>query len=149
LKERSRAKSVLTDILNGMALNGGVNVLVPYRPGDGKLLPGSPGSANISHRLHPAAHRAARLSMTKPGAMDSRAAMDLEESLQRLEELIELLKKKAAGCDDAYHKGFTKGVCMALLMLQSKTPAARTGKRTKSTTPSSPSKPKRGQLDLF
>ena len=53
------------------------------------------------------------------------------------------------GCDDAYHKGFTKGLCMALLMLQSKVPIAQAGKRTKTTTPSSPAKPKRDQLDLF
>jgi hypothetical protein len=75
--------------------------------------------------------------------------MDLEASLQRLEEHIELLKRKADGCDDAYHKGFTKGLCMALLMLQSKVPIAQAGKRTKTTTPSSPAKPKRDQLDLF
>jgi hypothetical protein len=75
--------------------------------------------------------------------------MDLETSLQRLEELIELLKKKADDCGDAYHQGFTKGVCMALLMLQSKAPVARTGKRAKATTPSPPAKPKRDQLDLF
>lgn len=75
--------------------------------------------------------------------------MDLEESLQRLEELIELLRRKADGCDDAFHKGFTRGVCMALLMFQSKVPAARSGKRAATSPPSPPAKPKRDQLDLF
>jgi len=75
--------------------------------------------------------------------------MDLEESLQRLEERIDLLKRKADDRGDAYHQGFTRGVCMALLMLQSQSPAARTGKREKSVTPSPPAKPKRDQLDLF
>jgi hypothetical protein len=75
--------------------------------------------------------------------------MDLEESLQRLEELIELLRRKADGCDDAFHKGFTRGVCMALLMFQSKVPAARSGKRAAPSPPSPPAKPKRDQLDLF
>lgn len=75
--------------------------------------------------------------------------MDLEELLQKLEEHVELLKRKADDCGDAYHKGFTKGVCMALLMLQSKGPVARTGKRAKTATPSPPAKPKRDQLDLF
>jgi hypothetical protein len=81
--------------------------------------------------------------------MESKAVMDLEASLQKLEEHIELLKRKADGCDDAYHKGFTKGLCIALLMLQSNVPIAQAGKRTKTTTPSSPAKPKRDQLDLF
>ena len=75
--------------------------------------------------------------------------MDLEESLQRLEECIDLLKRKADDRGDAYHQGFTRGVCMALLMLQSQAPAARTGKRAKSANPSPPAKPKRDQLDLF
>jgi hypothetical protein len=81
--------------------------------------------------------------------MESGAVMDLEASLQRLEEGIELLKRKADGCDDAYHKGFTKGVCMALLMLHSKLPVAQTGKRAKKTTSSPPATPKRDQLELF
>ena len=75
--------------------------------------------------------------------------MDLEESLQRLEERIDLLKRKADDRGDAYHQGFTRGVCMALLMLQSQAPAARTVKKEKSVTPSPPAKPRRGQLDLF
>ena len=87
--------------------------------------------------------------MIKTGSMESGAAMDLEASLQRLEEHIEHLKRKADCCDDAYHKGLTKGLCMALLMLQPKVPIAKAGKRTKTTTPSSPAKPKRDQLDLF
>lgn len=87
--------------------------------------------------------------MIKTGSMDSGAFMDLEESLQKLEGQIELLKRKADGCGDAYHKGFTKGVCMALLMLQNKVPVARPGKRAKTATPSPPAKPKRDQLDLF
>jgi hypothetical protein len=75
--------------------------------------------------------------------------MDLEESLQRLEEKIELLQRKADGCDDAFHKGFTRGVCMALLMFQSRVPETRAGKRAKPSPPSPPAKPKRDQLDLF
>jgi hypothetical protein len=81
--------------------------------------------------------------------MESGAAMDIEESLQRLEEKIELLQRKADGCDDAFHKGYTRGVCMALLMFQSKAPETRAGKRAKSSPPLPPATPKRDQLDLF
>jgi hypothetical protein len=81
--------------------------------------------------------------------MESGAVMDLEDSLQKLEEQIELLKRKADDRGDAYHQGFTRGVCMALLMLPSQAPVARTGKRAKRATPSPPAKPKRDQLDLF
>ncbi len=75
--------------------------------------------------------------------------MDLEESLQRLEAHIEILRRKAAGCDDAYHRGFTRGVCMALLMFKSKVSEARSAKRAKPSPPSPPAKTKRDQLDLF
>lgn len=130
-------------------INDRVNALVPNPPCTEDPLPGSAGSGKIGLRFHPAAHRVSRVSVIKTESMDSGAVMDLEASLQRLEEQIELLKRKADGCGDAYHKGFTKGVCMALLMLQSKVPAARTGKRAKTATSSTPAKPKRDQLDLF
>jgi hypothetical protein len=132
-----------------MAINDGVNAIFPNPPSNDDPLPGSPESAKITCRFHPAAQRVPGLSKIKTGSMESGAVMDLEASLQRLEEHIERLKRKADGCDDAYHKGFTKGVCMALLMLQSKVPVARTGKRAKTATPSPPAKPKRDQLELF
>lgn len=112
-------------------------------------MPGLPGSVKMGCRFHPSAHRVPRLSLVKTGSLDRGAAMNLEESLQRLEEQIELLKRKVDGRDDAYHKGFTEGVCMALLMLRSRAPVDRTGKRTQSTAPSSSAAPKRDQLDLF
>jgi len=75
--------------------------------------------------------------------------MRIEESLDRLEIRINQLLEKAAACDDAFAKGFGKGVAFALLMVQGinvfdpadaelalvrKSPARKRG---------------RGQLDLF
>ena len=79
------------------------------------------------------------------GHPERRGPMNLEEALTRLEKRIDALKT-TTDHDRAFRKGFTKGMCFALLMAQGRNvfdPQDADLQALRKT------KTKRGQIELF
>jgi hypothetical protein len=75
--------------------------------------------------------------------------MSLEASIKRLEHQVELLVAKTSGYDEAFRRGFEKGLAFALLMMQGRNAFDPEDGELKLARTAPLRSPKPGQLDLF